>query len=579
MNDNLEQQLFSKQAGFEPTLGPFEERVKTALKELKENQVIEKIWNLDHTVWKPKPTEISNRLGWLVSPKGMMDSIAEIEAFVEEVREAGYTHALLLGMGGSSLAPEVFRFTFGVKDGYLDLAVLDSTDPGAVLSFAEKLNPAKTLFIVSTKSGGTVETLSFFKYFYNRVSDSFGADQAGEHFIAITDPGSSLEQTAKKLNFRKTFLNDPNIGGRFSVLSFFGLVPAALIGMDLKLLLERASRMAANCSDSENNSGAWFGAIMGQLALAGRDKLTLIISPQIMHFGLWAEQLVAESTGKEGKGIVPIDGEEVGSPADYAQDRLFVYMKLAGDSTYDSKVEDLKDAGHPVVQLNLKDIYDLGGEFFRWQFATAVASYFLKINPFDQPNVESAKVLTKQMVSEYHEKGRLPELKPTLTTDGIGIYTDIYVSDLEEALGIFFAFANTGSGENTPRSYVAIQAYIQPTSETEKALKSLQSKIRNVFKLATTVGFGPRFLHSTGQLHKGDAGNGLFIQLTADSAKDANIPDNPGEANSSMSFGVLKMAQALGDRQALLDAGRKVIRFHFRKEVVEGIKQIEQAIS
>ncbi len=578
----MEQQLFSKQAGFEATLGPFERRVKIALKELKENQIIEKIWNLDHTVWKPEPTEISNRLGWLVSPKGMMDSRVEIAVFVEEVREAGYTHAVLLGMGGSSLAPEVFRFTFGVKDGYLDLAVLDSTEPGAVLEFTERLNPAKTLFIVSTKSGGTVETLSFSKYFFNWVSDSLGREKAGEHFIAITDPGSSLEQTSKELNFRKTFLNDPNIGGRFSVLSYFGLVPAALIGMDLKLLLERASKMAANCSDSENNSGAWFGAIMGELALCGRDKLTLIASPQIAHFGLWAEQLVAESTGKEGKGILPVDGEEVGSPEVYAQDRLFVYMKLAADSTYDSRVRDLKEAGHPVVQLNLSDLYDLGGEFFRWEFATAVASYFLKMNPFDQPNVESAKVLAKQMVSEYHEKGKLPQIKPTLTTDGIDIYTDIHVSDLEGALSIFFAFANAGSGGNAPRSYVAIQAYIQPTSETEQALKSLQSKIRDVFKLASTVGFGPRFLHSTGQLHKGDAGNGLFIQLTADSAKDANIPDNPGrgvQLNApTMTFGVLKMAQALGDRQALLDAARKVIRFHFRENVVEGIKQIEQAI-
>lgn len=579
MSDNLEQHFFSKQAGFEAALGTFEERVETALKDLKENQIIARIWNLDHTVWKAEPTEISNRLGWLDSPESMLDNIAEIEAFVEEIRQIGYTHALLLGMGGSSLAPEVFRFTSGVKDGYLDLEVLDSTVPGTVLSFAEKLDPVKTLFIVSTKSGGTVETLSFFKYFYNRVSDSLGADHAGEHFIAITDPGSFLEKTAKELNFRKTFLNDPNIGGRFSVLSYFGLVPAALIGMDLKLLLERALKMTGNCRDSENNSSAWFGAIMGQLARTGRDKLTLIASPQIAHFGLWAEQLVAESTGKEGKGIVPVDGEEVGLPEVYAHDRLFIYLKLAADSTHDLRVRDLKDAGHPVVQLNLKDIYDLGGEFFRWEFATVVASYFLKINPFDQPNVESAKILTNRMVSEYHEKGELPELKPTLTTDSIDIYTDIHVSDLEEALSIFFAFANTGSGENTPRSYVAIQAYVQATVETGQAVKSLQSKIRDVFKLATTVGFGPRFLHSTGQLHKGDGGNGLFIQLTANSAKDANIPDNPGETNSSMTFGILKMAQALGDRQALLDAGRKIIRFHFRKEIAEGIKQIEQAIS
>ncbi|MFQ5606021.1 MAG: glucose-6-phosphate isomerase [bacterium] len=585
MSNTLERQrLFSEQVGFEAAVGTFEERVAAALIELKKNQIIKRIWSHDHTVWKSEPTEITNRLGWLDSPKVMMRNIVDIEAFVKEVQYAGYTTALLLGMGGSSLAPEVFRFTFGVRDGYLDLAVLDGTDPGVVLQFSEKLDPAKTLFIVSTKSGGTVETLSLFKYFYNWVADSVGKNQVGRHFTAITDAGSSLEKIAKELNFRTTFLNDPNIGGRFSALSFFGLVPAALIGMDVRLFLERAVKMAENCSSSNSvidadNSGALFGTIMGELALAGRDKLTLIASPQIKHFGLWAEQLIAESTGKEGKGILPVDGEQVGSPEDYAPDRLFVYMRLAGDSTYDDKVQALRDARFPVVQLDLNDLYDLGGELFRWEFATVVASHFLKINPFDQPNVESAKVLARQMVSEYYDRGQLPELKPAFITNDIDIYTDIHVSDLNEALSIFFAFANTSSGQSAPRSYVAIQAYVQPTPETEQALKSLQLKIRDVFKLATTVGYGPRFLHSTGQLHKGDAGNGLFIQLTADSPQDAKIPDNPGDAKSSMTFGVLKMAQALGDRKALLDAGRKVIRFHFRKNVIEGIRHIEQAIS
>ncbi|MFQ5677357.1 MAG: transaldolase, partial [bacterium] len=443
-----------------------------------ENRIIQRIWNRDHTVWNPDPTEIANRLGWLDCPEAMQANVAAIEAFVEDVQSSGYTQALLLGMGGSSLAPEVFQFTFGVREGYLNLTVLDSTDPGAVVQVSEKLDPAKALFVVSTKSGGTVETLSFFKYFYNRVVDAVGPDKVGEHFVAITDPGSGLEEMAGQLNFRKIFLNDPNIGGRFSVLSYFGLVPAALIGMDLRQLLERAREMAAQCKSTNvhENPGTMLGATMGQSALERKDKLTLIASPGIAHFGLWAEQLIAESTGKDGKGILPVEDEAVSSPEVYAQDRLFVYLKLDGDCTSDGDVARLKESGHPVVELNLNDVYELGGEFFRWEFATAVASYFLKVNPFDQPNVESAKVLARKMVSEYQAKGKLPESKPMLTETGIDIYTDIDVSDLQEALSIFFAFANTGSGLTSPRSYVAIQAFVQPTSATDAALQSLRLK-------------------------------------------------------------------------------------------------------
>ncbi len=555
------------QKNYNFSLGNYEAAVEKTLADLRDSNIMARIWKHDHTVWKPSPTEITNRLGWLHSSEVMADALPEINALVDAVRADGYTHALLLGMGGSSLAPEVFRFTFGVKPGYLDLAVLDSTDADAVLAHAKRLDPAKTLFIVSTKSGGTVETFSFFKYFYNWTAEKFGKEKAGSHFIAITDPGSGLADTAKKYNFRKTFLNDPNIGGRYSALSYFGLVPAALIGMDLHLLLERAATMASHSKeynrpqDGDNSSGV-LGAIIGELAVDGRDKVTLVASPPIKYFGAWTEQLIAESTGKEGKGILPIDGEELGAPNVYANDRLFVYLRLEGDTTHDAKVEALRQAGHPVVQLNLRDLYDLGAEFFRWEMATVIAGRRLGINPFDQPNVESAKVLARQMVAAYQKEGKLPEQTPSLLTNGVAVYSDVAAKTLDEALNNFLAQASSG------RDYVALQAYVQPTLENDEALQKLRTKIQTSLRLATTAGYGPRFLHSTGQLHKGDAGNGLFIQFTSDSMQDAAIPDEAGETRSAMTFGVLKLAQALGDRQALLDTGRRVIRFHLGGDVV-----------
>ncbi|MCI0693653.1 bifunctional transaldolase/phosoglucose isomerase [candidate division KSB1 bacterium] len=569
--------LLAGQKSYSFSLGDYQTAVEKALADLRDNSIMARIWKHDHTVWKPDPTEITNRLGWLHSPEVMTDALPEINALVDAVRAGGYTHALLLGMGGSSLAPEVFRFTFGVKKGYLDLAVLDSTDPDAVLAHAKRLDPAKTLFIVSTKSGGTVETFSFFKYFYNWTAERLGKEKAGSHFIAVTDPGSGLADTAKKYNFRKTFLNDPNIGGRYSALSCFGLVPAALIGMDLNLLLERVATMACNsegcnCPHGGDNSSAKLGAIMGELAVAGRDKVTLILSPPIKYFGAWTEQLIAESTGKEGKGILPVDGEELGAPNVYANDRLFVYLRLEGDTIYDAKVEALRQAGHPAVQLNLRDLYDLGAEFFRWEMATIVAGRRLGINPFDQPNVESAKVLARQMVTAYQKEGKLPEQTPSLRANGVTIYSDVAAKTLDEALNKFLAQANSG------REYVALQAYIQPTPETDAALRKLRTKIQTSLRLATTIGYGPRFLHSTGQLHKGDAGNGLFIQFTSDPKQDAAIPDEAGKAKSAMTFGVLKLAQALGDRQALLDAGRRVIRFHLGGDVVGELQKLVEMI-
>lgn len=564
-------------------LGKFRSAVDRTSEQLRNEKIMHRIWAHDYTVWKDDPTEISNRLGWLYSPDMMMDAVPGITAFVDEVRKAGYTHALLLGMGGSSLAPEMFRLTFGVREGYLDLAVLDSTDPGAVWAYAENLDSKKILFIVSSKSGGTVETASFMKYFYNQVSDVLGTEKTGEHFVAITDPGSGLEETAKELKFRKIFLNDPNIGGRYSALSYFGLVPAALIGMDLPRLLERAAIMACNsegcnCPVKGNNAAARLGAMIGELAKKGHDKLTLITTPTTAHFGAWVEQLIAESTGKEGKGILPVSGEMLGSPEIYAGDRFFVCVEVENEKTDGIQLKVFEAEGHPAVHISLKDVYDLGGECFRWEMATAVAGHILEINPFDQPNVESAKVLARQMMAAYQKDGNLPETKPILEKSGIEVYGDISAHSPVEALETFLTWANKGKDESAGRSYVAIQAYVKPTHETDRALQALRTKIQFDRRLATTVGYGPRFLHSTGQLHKGDAGHGLFIQITADMLKDLPIPDKAGKDASSISFGVLKMAQALGDSRALKDAGRNVIRFHMGNDVVGGLRHLTEAI-
>jgi transaldolase/glucose-6-phosphate isomerase len=552
----------------------YKSSVDTALSEMEEDQIMSRIWSIDYTVWKPEPEEITNRLGWLHITEKLLEDLPRLQSLTENVRLEGYTNALLLGMGGSSLAPEVFRNTFSVRKGYLDLTVLDSTDPGAVLSQAEKLNPSKTLFIVSTKSGGTVETLSFFKFFYNRVLEAVGAENAGAHFVAITDPGSHLAELAEKYEFRATFLNDPNIGGRYSALSYFGLVPASLIGMDVELLLERASNMVCNCEGCNNpisgdNHCAHLGAILGELAKAGRDKVTLITSPSIRSFGDWVEQLIAESTGKEGKGILPVVGETVGSPEVYGDDRLFVYLKLEGDETFDSTLKVLEDTSNPVVRLNLGDLYDLGEQFFLWEMATAVAGYRLGINPFDQPNVESAKVLARKMLTTYQEKGKLPVSNPVLSADGITVFGDVQANTPESALQSFLSQAQPGA-------YIALQAFVQPTQETDAALLRLRTSLRNETEMAVTTGYGPRFLHSTGQLHKGDAGRGLFIQFTSDSAQDVPIPDDAGASKSSINFGVLEMSAALGDNQALLDADRKVIRFHLGTDILGGLNLLSE---
>ena len=531
--------------------------IKAGLSKLAEHNIISRIWDHDHTVWKPEPAEISNRLGWLHIIEAMQKASPRMQALANDLKREGYKSVLLLGMGGSSLAPEVFSRTFDTSSG-LQLSVLDSTDPGAVSASTEKIDLERTLFIVATKSGGTVETLSFFKYFYNQIAGAIGDAQAGEHFIAITDPGSKLVDIAERYKFREIFLNDSTIGGRYSALSFFGLVPATLAGVDVPKLLRRAQAMTDQCRDQipiNENPGAVVGTILGQLAKSGQDKVTFVASPTIADFPNWVEQLIAESTGKEGIGILPIAGESLGSPDVYGDDRVFVYLKVGEDTTHDADLKALEEVGHPVLHIQLADIYDLGGQFFVWEFATAVASHILEINPFDQPNVESAKVFARQIVTAYSKTGVLPE----------GESTNPSIKALAEFLE-----------SSSPGDYVAFQAYVQPTPEVEAALQALRLGTRDRYKVATTLGFGPRFLHSTGQLHKGDAGNGLFVQFTSQPSQDIDIPDEAGSPDSTMTFGTLKMAQALGDAQALRDADRRVISIPLGGTPEKTIQQMRQ---
>jgi glucose-6-phosphate isomerase len=546
---------------FSAELGRYQAAVDQVLDELREKEIVPRIWAHDHTVWSTSEEEITNRLGWLHLPHSMVANLPRIQALVQALEEEGshtgspYKDIWLLGMGGSSLAPEVFSNIFSGEEAGLNLKVLDSTDPGAVLAAAESVDPRRTLFIVATKSGGTVETLSFFKYFYNWTAEALGVAETGRHFVAITDPGSKLADIAQEYRFRTTFLNDPNLGGRYSALSYFGAVPAALVGVNVKHLLSRARSMAnllknGKRVDIANNPGAWLGGVMGALAQSGRDKIILFTSPALANFGDWVEQLIAESTGKDDQGILPVVGEVIDGPEAYGDDSLFVYLGLEGDGDYEEELGALVSAGHPLVKIHIEDKYDLGGQFMMWEMATAVAGHVIGIQPFNQPNVESAKVLARQMVAAFQEQGQLPQGESTpLEATKLAVF-------LNEAM---------------PGDYIAIQAFSQPTEQATKALQAFRLRLRRKTRLATTLGFGPRFLHSTGQLHKGDGGNGHFIQLVSVSDKDAPIPDRAGEDDSSISFGVLKEAQALGDAQALLQAGRRLIRFRLTSDDIANL--------
>jgi len=521
------------------SIGRYLDDVEAALADLSRCDVVGRIWRKDHTVWKPDPSEIANRLGWLTIIDFMHEKVPALHSFAQEVQDTGFRHVVLLGMGGSSLGSEVLRQTFGSATGYPELIVLDSTVPAWIQAVIEAIDPAHTLFLVSSKSGSTTEPISLFQYFKNLVELVVGKEKAGQNFVAITDPGTPLAKLAEEGKFRHIFLNPPDIGGRYSVLSYFGLVPAALIGVDIAVLLNRADSMRKRCSAPmpvSENPGAWLGACMGTLALQGRDKLTLVTSPSISSFGLWVEQLIAESTGKEGRGITPIVGEPLMAPAHYGDDRLFVYLRLDTDdySVTDAALEMIKSSGQPVVVLQLRDRYDLGVEFFRWEFATVVAGAILGINPFDQPNVQAAKDATKRFLQEYTASGRLPRVEAG------GSLADL--------------LAEAGRGK-----YLAIMAYIRQTAEVDKVLVDFRREVVERYHVATTLGYGPRFLHSTGQLHKGGPNTGLFLQFTASHDKDIPIPGKP------YTFGVVADAQALGDLQALQSSGRRVARVHFSR--------------
>jgi transaldolase/glucose-6-phosphate isomerase len=529
------------------SLGQLSLQVEGALKEMEHQKTIPRIWARDYQVWKPDPAEIVNRLGWLDLPQRMRGHLQDLEAFAQEVRGDGFKQVVLIGMGGSSLAPEVLRATFNFAGADLQLFVLDSTVPAWVDRITRSLEIPRTLFIASSKSGTTIEVRSLFQHFWSLAQEVKG-ERAGENFIAITDPGTPLEALAIGCGFRRTFLNHSDLGGRYSALSHFGLVPAALVGIDLGKWLDRAEAMAESCVPCvplPDNPGAWLGAVLATSALQGKNKLTLIASPSIASYGLWIEQLIAESTGKEGKGIIPVVGEPLAGPSSYGPDRLFVFLRLEDDenSLLDEGLAALEKAGQPTVRLSLRDRYDLSAEFFRWEFATAVAGARLSIQPFYQPNVQESKANTERVLAEYGSSGKLAPLPP------------------EGSLPALLSRAESGD-------YVALMAYLDQTPAIDLALNDLREAILKQHRLPTTLGYGPRFLHSTGQLHKGGPDLGLFIQLTAEVPRDLPI------LGQFYTFGTLAAAQALGDLQSLQAKKRRVIRIHLGQDVEKGLRDL-----
>ena len=551
-------------------LGKYHDAVISALGSLSNSDIIARIWAKDYTVWKQDPDEIVSRLGWLDAPAEMLPQVQNIRATLEPLIKDGINDAVLLGMGGSSLAGEVFSEIFGSLSGYPHLHVLDTTDPAKIAKTSQNLELNKTIFIVSSKSGSTLEVTSLFQYFFDLAQRKLG-NAAGSSFILITDQGSPMIKTALDLSLRHTFLNNPEIGGRYSALSLPGIVPAAIIGINVERLLQNTVSTALNekpqnFSGNLDNTGASLGATLGTLAQMGRDKLTLIMPKSFASFGIWLEQLIAESTGKEGKGILPITGEELSEPGVYANDRLFVIFQN-GTEDNSQKITSLAAAGHPVISIEINDIYLLGGQMFIWEMATAVCAHILKINPFDQPDVETTKNHTRRIIAEYRENKVLPQSMPTLTTNQGDVYGTSSGSTIAEILKYFL-------GQARAFDYVCLQVYLSPSPEIDEALRKLRQTIFTKYKLAVTIGYGPRYLHSTGQLHKGDSGNGLFIQLTAENLIDVNIPDRFGADGSTLTFGTLKAAQAEGDWQALLDKGRRIIRFHFKTNPATNIKNL-----
>lgn len=533
----------------------FQSIVKPAFEALSRAQVVDRLWAKDHRLWKPDPKEIADRLGWLTVQNQMGQQLEQLQRCVATAKELNIKDVVLLGMGGSSLGPEVFRTVFGSQKGFSRLWVLDSTIPGWVRQVTKAISPSRTLFLVASKSGGTIEVMSLFAHFWNLVTKTKG-NHGGRHFVAITDPGTGLEKMARDHGFGEIFTNPADIGGRYSVLSLFGLVPAALLGLDIAKLLDRAADMAEQCrqqKDVETNPGAYLGVAMGSLAKTGRDKVTVIASPSLSTFGLWVEQLLAESTGKEGTGLIPIAQEPVLRPRAYGIDRFFVYLKLKGDKNHrlDQAVQALVKAKQPIIQFNLRDRYDVGAEFFRWEFATAIAGHLLGIHPFDQPNVQESKDNTNRVLETFQSTGQLPEQANS--------HPKIAAQDLSSHL--------------QPGAYVSVLAYTTPSRSFETAVNRFRKVLMTQHRVATTFGYGPRYLHSTGQLHKGGPNTGVFLELVDQMAPDTAIPGKP------FSFGTLAKAQATGDMESLSAHHRHAVRVQLGRDQAATVNAITAALT
>jgi glucose-6-phosphate isomerase len=553
--------------------------VKATIADWQAGGKMQRLWQRDATLWTG--SDEANWLGWLDIVDEQIAQHDQLAKLAKEVQARGFQHVLLLGMGGSSLCPEVLRMTFGRITHFPTLHVLDSTDPGQVKSFEHLIDIPKTLFIVSSKSGSTLEPNIFKQYFFERTKQAVGAVKVGSQFIAITDPGSKMQQVAEADRFLHVFFGRPSIGGRYSALSNFGMVPAAVMGLDTKKFLARAAEMVLACGPGatvEENPGSVLGIILGTAANAGRDKVTIITSPGISDLGAWLEQLLAESTGKVGKGIIPVDRESLTTPDVYGSDRVFVYVRLesGADADQDAKVAAIEKAGHPVVRIAMSDIYDLGAEFFRWEIATAVAGSIIHINAFNQPDVEASKIATRELTSAYEKTGSLPPEKPVVEDSGIKLFTDEKnAAELAKAAGSdksLAGYLKAHLGRIKAGDYFAVLGYVQMNAEHAESLQALRHSVRDNKHVATCLGFGPRFLHSTGQAYKGGPNSGVFLQITCDDSVELPVP------GQKYTFGIVKAAQARGDFQVLADRGRRALRVHLGSNVKAGLAALQAAV-
>jgi transaldolase/glucose-6-phosphate isomerase len=555
--------------------------VTETVQQWRADEKVERLWSRDATLWTGR--DEARWLGWLGITNGQLAHLQRLTRVREIAKSAGFSHALLLGMGGSSLCPEVLKATFGSIAGYPELHVLDSTDPAQVKTFEDRIDLGKTIFIVSSKSGSTLEPNILKQYFFERVKERVGPQEAGKRFVAITDPGSRMQHVAQADCFRRIFFGWPDIGGRYSALSDFGLVPAAIMGLDVAKFLSRAEQMVYACMPPvpvDENPGVLLGAVLGVAATRfGRDKVTIVCAPGISSLGIWLEQLVAESTGKDGKGLLPIAREEVGSPEIYGADRIFVYLRLlsAPDPAQDAALDGLQRAGHPVVRIALTDKYDLAQEFFRWEMATAVAGSILRIHPFDQPDVEASKIATRKLTDDYERHGALPAETPIFTGGGIELFADERnTAALAERLDhdrSLAGYLRAHLGRLAPGDYFALLAYLELTKEHDRALQAMRHAVRDARNVATCVEYGPRFLHSTGQFYKGGPNTGVFLQITCDDALDVPIPAQ------RYTFGIVKAAQARGDLEVLVERERRVLRVHLGANVGAGLTALQHAIA